>query len=367
MRRARLGRWSLGTSGLALLLGLLSSPAAGSSLTSGSSPGPFVDQPVSFQADGMTVYGTYRHPTNAGGSFPAVLLIAGSGPTDRNGNSPEITGAVDTLEILADWLSADGVASLRYDKLGAGQTGLGPFALDPGSIGIGVFEDESVAGLGFLSHQPGVDDSRLGVLGHSEGALFALLLATGKAGTAPHVHALMLLEPLSRRYLSLITEQVDAEITAQVRGGALNSATAKRVRRTLATAVRSLRSHGTAPVNLPYGLGNVFSPATAKFLWQADRYDPAQLGSELGRGFPVLVSCSSADLQVSCGDVDHLVSGLDTGHAAVDLVHLHDVDHVLKVDPSGSATNYGKNLPFSPQLQAPLKRFVAGNLVGAAK
>jgi hypothetical protein len=40
--------------------------------------------------------------------MPAVLLIAGSGPTDRNGNSPLISGPVDTLEQIAEWLSADG-------------------------------------------------------------------------------------------------------------------------------------------------------------------------------------------------------------------------------------------------------------------
>lgn len=98
-----------------------------------------------------------------------MLLIAGSGPTDRNGNSPLLPGPVDTLKTVADWLSADGAASLRYDKLGSGQTGLGRFATNPGAIGIAPFEQEAVAALNFLADQRGVDRSRLSVIGHSEG------------------------------------------------------------------------------------------------------------------------------------------------------------------------------------------------------
>ncbi len=72
--------------------------------------------------------------------MPAVLLIAGSGPTDRNGNSSVELGPINTLKTLADWLSLDGVASLRYDKLGSGETGLGPFAKRIDSIGVKPFE-----------------------------------------------------------------------------------------------------------------------------------------------------------------------------------------------------------------------------------
>ena len=76
----------------------------------------WIDQPVSFKAGGVTVYATYRHPaTTPAQAMPAVLLIAGSGPTDRNGNSKLLPGPVGTLQTLADWFSADGVATLRYD------------------------------------------------------------------------------------------------------------------------------------------------------------------------------------------------------------------------------------------------------------
>ena len=181
-------------------------------ISASDTPGtPWVDQPVSFQAGGLTVYATYRHPAaGASSPRPAVLLIAGSGPTDRNGDSALLPGPIGTLRAVADWLSADGVASLRYDKLGSGQTGLGPYADHPATIGIAPFEQEAAAALRFLARQPGVVGARLGVIGHSEGALFALLLADGAdprgsgSGPLPSVRALGLLEPISERYHDVI-------------------------------------------------------------------------------------------------------------------------------------------------------------------
>ena len=156
--------------------------AARSATAANVSKTSWVDQKVSFASGNMTIYATFRHPKNGANDVPGVLLIAGSGPTDRNGNSTLEPGPVNTLKTLADWLSEDGVASLRYDKLGSGKTGVGPFASDPDSVGIKPFEQESAAALNYLAAQKGVNDKLLGVFGHSEGALFALLLDTGHAG-----------------------------------------------------------------------------------------------------------------------------------------------------------------------------------------
>src|SRR2546423_637528 len=105
-----------------LLLALAGAVSCGSLARNATPPGSsrivWIDQPVTFTTDGMTIYATFRHPRALTNKVPAAVLIAGSGPTDRNGNSPLISGSVDTLKTVADWLSADGVATLRYDKLG---------------------------------------------------------------------------------------------------------------------------------------------------------------------------------------------------------------------------------------------------------
>jgi len=319
------------------------SSAASVSTSASAAKTTWVDQPVSFQAGGVTVYATYRHPaTTPAQAMPAVLLIAGSGPTDRNGNSKLLPGPVGTLQTLAGWFSADGVATLRYDKLGSGQTGLGPYA-----------------------SQPSVNQSQLGVFGHSEGALFALLLAdgfTGGTGAAPHVHTLGLIEPLSERYLDIIAIQVDAQVAAAQQAGRLTTAQAASLTQALAKAIAQLRSAGTVPSGLPAALSSVLSPSSALYLSQADRDDPASLAAKLPAGTPVLVTCSNADTQVSCGEVHQLRDGLAQAPAKTDFVQLNGVDHVLKVDPAGSAANYTKALPFSPQLQSALRSFVQQNM-----
>ncbi len=315
----------------------------------------WVDQNVTFQSGGMTIYATYRHPVNSPTKVPGALLIAGSGPTDRNGNSSLESGNIDTIKTLADWFSTDGVATLRYDKLGSGKTGLGIYATDPNAIGISVFEQESRSALEFLAAQKDVNANELGVFGHSEGALFALLLATGHAGPVPPIHAVGLLEPLSVRYLNLISTQVDASLSNQVKSKAITKTIAKTVKADMAKAIAQIRAKGTVAANLPYGLSGILNPADALFLSQADKFDPEVLAAQLTKHTEVFDTCSNDDNQVSCQEVDHMFDGFLKSKATLDFVYLKGVDHVLKVDSTGNA--YTKNLPFSPYLKQQLAQF----------
>lgn len=92
-------------------------------------------QPGSFEAGGVRIYGTYTHPSvAAAGVIPGALLLGGSGTaTDRNDNSAAQPNR-NLLEAVANWLSADGVASLRYDKVGsARRDGVSTPAIPSGS------------------------------------------------------------------------------------------------------------------------------------------------------------------------------------------------------------------------------------------
>jgi len=61
-------------------------------------------------------------PKDADRPTPVVLLLSGSGPTDRNGNSPMLPGKNNSLQMLAEGLASNGIASLRYDKRGVGES-----------------------------------------------------------------------------------------------------------------------------------------------------------------------------------------------------------------------------------------------------
>ncbi|HET8747804.1 MAG TPA: alpha/beta hydrolase, partial [Ramlibacter sp.] len=103
--------------------------------------------------------------------WPAALLIAGSGPTDRDGNNPLLGTRIDNLRRLADALARRGVASLRYDKRGIGASEYPGLSED--ALRFEHLVDDAVALSGFL-----LQDGRFGrlaLVGHSEGALIAAL------------------------------------------------------------------------------------------------------------------------------------------------------------------------------------------------
>lgn len=324
----------------------------------------WVAQPVTFQAGGVTIYGTYTHPSSAAaGTIPAAVLLAGSGlTTDRNGNPPGQPNR-NTLAVIANWLSADGVASLRYDKLGSGQTGLGKYAAHPALIGIGPYEQEAVGALTFLARQPQVNRGRLAVFGHSEGGIYALLLASGLAGHAPRVHAVGLLEPVPIPFVNLIEQSVIASLTRDVQSGQITAAQAHSLQQATAWAATSLRRTGTVPPGLPDGVAAAFQGnGTPAELSQISRYDPAAVAAKLPAHTRVLLTCSNADGYFGCAEVNRVAAGLSKASARLDYVHLNGVDHVLKEDITKSPATFGQPLPFSAQLRAALKTFLASNL-----
>ena len=324
-----------------------------SSAASTGLPVGWVDQDVSFVAGGVRVYGSYRHPI-ATGRRPAALLIAGSGPTDRNGN--QLGATENSLRLLADQLGTDGVSTLRYDKLFSGRTGAGRYATDPAAADVATFSGEAATALRFLAAQPRTDTHELAVYGHSEGGLYALLLATGRAGPVPQVTKLGLIEPLSRRFLDIVSEQLHATLNAQVRAGQLTAARASAEATQIDQAVAAVRA-GRRPGAVPPFAAPLFAPTVVAYVRDIDRYDPAAVAAALPAKLPVLLTCSTNDAQVSCADADHLAAGLRRGHAALDFARLTNMDHALKPDTGHVGAANTAPLPMAPPLAAAIGRF----------
>ncbi len=133
-------------------------------------PLPYVAQEVVFDTPnpGVSPVGTLTYP-KSGGAFPAVVLVAGTGPHDRD------TGMSlhKTLLVLADHLTRQGFAVLRYDKRGVGLTG---GELHPGST-TDEYAADALAAVRFLQLQPNIDPGQIGILGHSEGGIIAAMVA----------------------------------------------------------------------------------------------------------------------------------------------------------------------------------------------
>ncbi len=303
---------------------------------------PWVDDEVSFDTNGLTIHGTYRHQQGAGPG-PAALLISESGPTDRNGDNA-VVGPIGNMRQLAEQLSDHGVASLRYDKVGTGKTGLGPYQARPNDVVSAVYTEGAVAAARYLADQPGTDREHLSVYGLGEGAIHAMTLADDTTPGAPKIHSLALFQPLPGRYLDIITNRVRGDASAQTLTAWL-------------AAVDEIRTKGTVPDKLPEGLGAIVNAGNVKAVVETDKIDPLALAAKIPAGTPVLLTCSDTDRQAKCDAEQPLIDALK--HTALTVVQLQGVNHVLRDDPSDSIANLTKQGPLSPQLVGALDAFVS--------
>ncbi len=315
---------------------------------------------LSFRSGPDTLPATLLWPDHAGGEVPGALIISGSGPTDRDGNDRQFPH-LDTNRNFARALRGDGVASLRYDKLGSGAAGIGAHP-DPSSVGFDLYAREALDAYRTLARQPGIDPHRLIVVGHSEGGLFALRLADHLKGTPEAPRMLVLAAPLGRRYLDVVARQLTDHYRQAQAAGQLPAKDAAARIADLKRVIATLRATGKPPAHLADpALAPALNPMNVAFLLQADRLDPAELARRLGPSLPVLVLRGTKDVQVDAGDIDHLMQGLAADRAAL-RADIPDADHLFKVvtgtpNPAVDYANAGR--PFAPQVGPRLASFLA--------
>ncbi|MEO8450129.1 MAG: alpha/beta hydrolase [Gemmatimonadota bacterium] len=148
------------------------------------------DVRVRNEKGGITLAGTLTIPRHASGSrVPAVVMITGSGPEDRDSGTPALPGWKPFRQI-ADTLGRRGIAVLRLDDRGVGGSDLGSMSATSAD-----FADDIRAALAYLRTRGDIDGSKLGLIGHSEGGMIAPMVAATDSslrgiradrGTIPH-------------------------------------------------------------------------------------------------------------------------------------------------------------------------------------
>src|SRR5215470_15223854 len=119
------------------------------------------------------MYGTLVRPAGPG-PFPAVVMVAGSGPTDRDWNSPLLPGSNGSARLIAEALAQTGIASLRYDKRASGPHARENVPLLIGKMSMQSHADELAGAVHVLASQAYARADRIFALTNSEGALHAL-------------------------------------------------------------------------------------------------------------------------------------------------------------------------------------------------
>jgi alpha-beta hydrolase superfamily lysophospholipase len=295
-------------------------------------PAPAGDQPVTLETASGGVHGSLRLAANEG-KTPVVLIVAGSGPTDRDGNSAMLPGRNDSLNMLAEALAQAGFASLRYDKRGiAASKAAGP---EEAQLRFDTYVEDAAAWIAKLKADPRF--SSVAVIGHSEGALIGMLAAE-RAGASAYVS------------LAGVADAPGAVLRTQL-AGKLPPPLAADNERILASL-----EQGKPAAEVPPALMALYRPSVQPYLISWMQYVPARRIAALR--MPVLIVQGTTDIQVGVGQAQ----ALKAAKPDAQLVLIDGMNHVLKAvpaDPQRQMASYGDaSLPLHPQLAPAIVGFL---------
>jgi alpha-beta hydrolase superfamily lysophospholipase len=293
-----------------------------------------VDRDVYFDVDGTATHGTLRVPAHREGQrLAAALLLPGSGPTDRNGDVPELNVTPRTLALIAGVLAERGIMSLRFDKYFTGRTGAGAYAADPARIDLDAFIRQATAAYHVLGAQPETRPEALLVAGHSEGGLYALLVA---GHVRSHPAGIALIEPMAEPLLSTIELQATADLCAAVAAGTLDTAVAvgnaSGIRHAIGEfrAGRPVDTSGLLPGIVRRLRPGLLVAQNARYVRQGDAVHPLAAAARVRPGTRVLVTAGTRDASIPVSAIKLLAVVLaGVGATGPGLRVLDGVDHFL--------------------------------------
>jgi hypothetical protein len=297
------------------------------------------ERAVRFTSRDATLAGTLLLPLISElQAVPGVVLIAGSGPTDRDGNNTLVPERIDLLKQIAELLAKNGIASLRYDKRGIGQSTLRPrtsLAAEEAFFAWDYFVADVEAAHTELLRHGEIKPYATALLGHSEGGLLALAAGTS---LGKKVHALVLASTPGRPLDEIVRAQVERN-APELRGA---------VDRTIAAILAS----GHVPTGLPRELDLLFPPYAGPFLQKLFSFDPARAVAELPTA--CLLLQGGADRQVvPMADVQPLIDAMRIRGRPGEAIVFPQVSHNLKLVHD----------PVDPGFGGPLAPAVAETLV----
>ena len=316
---------------------------------------------VNWQLGSTTMYGTMVRPSGTG-PFPAVVMVAGSGPTDRDWNSPLLPGTNGSARLLAEALARVGIASLRYDKRASGPHARENVPLLIGKLSMQSHVDELAGAVHTLASQVYTRSDRIFALANSEGTLHALNYQLHSP--AIQLAGLVLIGPPGRSVGTVARSQIAAQVASVPNGDALLSLYNAAIDRflsgepiapdpSLPEGVQMLLQSLETPANLPF----------ARELWNADA---APLLRQVD--VPVLVIIGKKDLQIDWLADGEKLQQAAAGHKEVTFLFPENANHVLKQElrprsdlvPAAITQSYnGPDTRLDPQALASILAWLA--------
>ncbi len=333
---------------------------------------------------GVTLAGTLLIPAHKQGTrVPGVIIVAGSGPVDRNGNE----GASFTTDLysqLANQLAQQGVASLRYDKRGVGASTPYPQPQNPNAptpaeikklqdfFSWDNYIDDAKATLNYLQQQPEIDPARTALIGHSEGSIIVGQIAAMSQGLAHPPAAMVLISAPGRPIDVILREQIAHQLAQQPSIPAdfvLSKydeiiASLRATGKPSDSAFADLRANSKVPAQLTQNLEVLFQPSYDEF-WQGElKVDPA--ASVKRYPGPVLILQGASDIQVFANEDTLLLDAALKSRTPDDhqVTIIPNTSHNMKF-VQNPATDPGITGPVVPQCANTLRQWLGKKLLAA--
>ncbi len=271
---------------------------------------PYTAEEVKVPGPAGKLVGTLTRPKDAPGKLPAVVTITGSGPEDRDESLGAVAPGFRPFRQVADTLSRRGIAVLRLDDRGTGESG-GTFA----GATTRDFADDIEAAVAWLRARPDIDPARIALVGHSEGGIIAPLIAAED----PRLRAIVLLAGTAYDGRKVLRYQMGFGLRrdSALAGARLDSAVDRAMLRVDTAAARD--------------------PWLRYFL----TYDPLSTARKVRT--PVLILQGASDRQVSADQAPLLAAAFRAaGNRDVTMKVFPDHNHLFLIDPTGDPANYGK-------------------------
>jgi pimeloyl-ACP methyl ester carboxylesterase len=294
---------------------------------------PMAAEEVTLQTATGEIYGTLLLPQTKA-PWPAAVIIAGSGPTDRNGNSIVLNGPNNSLKMLAEALAANGIASLRYDKRGvAASVAAGPIESE---LRFDMYVDDAAAWAAMLAKDARVKS--VSYVGHSEGSLIAMI-----AAQRVPARVVISIAGAGRKAGDVILAQLEGQLPPDLM-------------QTSRDIIASLNGGKTyAPV--PASLFAVFRPSVQPYLISWFRYDPAAEAAKLD--VPLLVVQGTTDIQVMELDA-RLLAGAGRRSTLVIVPGMNHIFKDVSGSPAAQAASYSDpSLPIDTELVHAVVQFLS--------
>ncbi|MBB4827114.1 pimeloyl-ACP methyl ester carboxylesterase [Sporosarcina luteola] len=270
------------------------------------------------------------------GPFPLMVIIAGSGPTDKDGNSGLMAGKNDSLKLVAQTLAKQGIASVRYDKRGIGDNRL--LTTKEEDVRLDDFIEDASEFVKWAKQDSRF--SKVGIIGHSEGSLIGMV-----AAKKVDADLFISVAGIGRQMDIVLKEQLGASMPDELKEQAF--------------AIVDQLKTGQAVNEIPPGLEGLFRQSVQPYVMSMMSYDPIDQISQLS--IPVLILNGDRDLQVGTVDAE----ALHKAKPDSELVIVEHMNHVLKDSPENReenlATYADPDLPLAEGLMEAIVAFIKEN------